>query len=295
MVRRSEAHRLVDQGRVDDAEGRPSRELAERLGYTTRDRRPGRSALDPYSPFVHKQILDAAKRSCRETVERVTVLGAQCLRDGVDPRVPDGPTRQNGTSGGWSKQANIVWELESVLDRGEAMTTRYLMQAAGKGFFNGGAEARRISEVCRLLYPTRARPLPVLIRLVLQTRLPPECVLRADDRRPSRGSEEDLRYVKRRTGTKELLEMRIPGAAAPRWGGCSSSCRGSWAHSRRRSPSTALWLCHAVSGQKAGSHVRFSLRCRGSSAGSRTCGTPDGRRSRASTCAACERRRRRSG
>lgn len=227
--------------------------LERRLTYTSARTRRAVRPVDAYSPLVHKRILDACKAQTRAVIERITVTGERQMTEGQDPRTAPGPRRNGTAQRGWFVPANVLWEAERLLDEGRHLSLAHLLEHGGAGA-QRSTKVPNLADVYRLRYAAPEDLYPLYLRLILATRLPPECVLTLEaDALSEREDHYELRYVKRRAGHDEAMTHHFakvgPSAAAAT---IFRLVLRLTQHSRRRHPSRALWLTFTTGGYGAG-------------------------------------------
>jgi hypothetical protein len=159
-----------------------SDDMKDRTEYVSHHKKPRPTPRNAYSPYVARQIRDSTKRAMGTVLTRMTDEVAELLAAGIDPRGlgPPGRGRATATSQ-YRDVSNALKVLEAVgpvswhefcAEIG-SVTQVYLKQ--WKTSFNDDPEKGRTSfaDLRSMLYPAPSDLAPFLLRLVLDTGIPP--------------------------------------------------------------------------------------------------------------------------
>ncbi|HEV2809062.1 MAG TPA: hypothetical protein VGV93_01525 [Acidimicrobiales bacterium] len=160
-------------------------DLLARLDFVANGEKGHTTPRDAYSPHETAQLRAACRADVLRVVERLTVTAEQRLALGREP-----------VGAGWRVADNVVWHV----DRNGPLSLNELQERQGRrnvGF--------RMVDVHAALYPTRDDLVPFLLLLALESGIEIEACkeLRADCLGNTEGGRVEVRYRKRRAGTRQ--------------------------------------------------------------------------------------------
>ncbi|HWC12735.1 MAG TPA: hypothetical protein VG455_16110, partial [Acidimicrobiales bacterium] len=199
-------------------------DLSARLDFVANGVKGHTTPRDAYSPQETARLRAACRADVLRVVERLTVTAERRLALGREP-----------VGRGWRVAENVLWHV----DRHGPMRLTELQERQGRwhpGF--------RISELHALLYPTRDDLAPFLLLFALESGIEIEACkeLRADCLANAEGGRVEVRYRKRRAGTRQWRSVWVRDSAMYSPGRLIRMVLRLTRRARAHSGSDALWL-----------------------------------------------------
>ncbi|WCK80378.1 hypothetical protein [Agrobacterium fabrum] len=212
-----------------------SEQLRDRLAYVTLRPIPPSHPRNAYSPYIARQLRDAARADIMGIVQR--------LRD---------PKPMNSHSGllAMEKEIHALIEAKGIVRHTDPKY--HVLNDARR--VHGLSSERLCHQLHERHYLTCHDVIPLMVFLALETGLEPECCksLRVDClRNPANGTVE-IAYVKRRARGAEHKTLRVRDGGPRTPGGLIRHVIEWTAAARKHRPTDCLWLYYGLGGLKSG-------------------------------------------
>ncbi len=202
-----------------------SPDLRDRLRYVSAKPFPRPRPRDAHSPFVARQLRDAARADVTDAIRRV--------RNGA-PDEADPVLRE--------LEADVQTIIaERGLVRSDEPALKMLYHARAR---RGRPTGRLLDEINGRQHLNREDVIPFLVLLALETGLEIECckTLTVDCLQNSSGGTVEIAYLKRRARGHEYKRLRVRDGGSTTPGGLIRQLVALTAAARQRHPSASLWV-----------------------------------------------------